>query len=92
MPSSPLGPSWPSPPVSERRARACEATHPARAIAIYAPCIERLADGGSNGTYDEAAALVARMAAVRTAAEHEAFLAGLNLRYKRRRNLVARLP
>jgi hypothetical protein len=45
-------------------ARASEATHPCAALAVYAERVEDLANAGGNPAYEEAAGLIARMAAL----------------------------
>ena len=69
-------------------ARASESSHPREALAIYAERVDRLADGGGNAAYAEAAALIARMAVLRGAAEQAAYVAALRARFGRKRNLM----
>jgi hypothetical protein len=72
----------------ERLAAASEATHPAKALAVYAERARALAEAGGNGAYTEAAELVARMARLRGAAEQAAYVAELKSCFGRRRNFV----
>jgi uncharacterized Zn finger protein len=75
----------------EALARASEATHAREALDVYAERVEALASGGGNSAYDEAAALIARMARLRGAAEQQAYLAGVKARFRRKRNFMALL-
>ena len=52
-------------------------------------CTFKLA--GRNPAYAEAAALIARMAGLRGAAEQQAYLAGVKARFGRKRNFMALL-
>lgn len=72
----------------EALARASEATHPDKAVAVYAEHIEALAAAGSNRSYEEAVALVARMEMLQSGAEQQAYIAGLKQRHGRKRNLM----
>ena len=74
--------------LRESLARASEATHPREALETYAGRIEELARGGGNAAYAEAAALIARMAALRGGAEQAAYVAGLKERHGRKRNFM----
>ena len=74
--------------MKETLARASEATHPREALEIYARRIEELANAGGNPAYVEAVKLVARMAALRGAAEQAAYLAELRERHGRKRNFM----
>ena len=47
---------------------------------------------GGNRAYAEAAALVARMAAPRDAADQAAYVAALKVRFGRKRNFMMLLP
>ena len=69
-------------------ATASEATHPREAIAVYAARVDELAEGGNNTAYAEAARFIARMAALRTAAEQAAYVAALKARLGRKRNFM----
>ena len=72
----------------ERLARESEAEHPHEAMEIYAERVEELAGAGGNRAYEEAAELIARMGALRGAAEQTAYVATLKERFGRRRNFV----
>ena len=74
--------------VKEALARASEATHPREALAVYAERIDQLAEGGGNPAYAEAAALIARMAALHSAAEQSAYVATLRARFGGKRNFM----
>jgi len=74
--------------VKETLARASEATHPSEAVDVYAARVDGLADVGGNSAYAEAAKLIARMAALRSAAEQAAYVAALKTRFGRKRNLM----
>lgn len=69
-------------------AEASEATHPGEAIAVYAASIDQLAETGGNPSYERAAQLVARMAKLRSAAEHAHYVADLKTRLGRKRNFM----
>lgn len=75
----------------EALAKASEATHTREALDVYAERVDALADGGGNPAYAEAAALIARMAALRSAAEHAAYMAEIKTRFRRKRNFIALL-
>ena len=74
--------------VREGLARASEATHPCEAVEVYVERIDRLVSGGGNPAYAEAVKLVNDLAALRTAAAQAAHLAGLQVRFGRRRNFM----
>ncbi len=74
--------------VKEALARASEATHPREALAAYAERVDQLADAGGNPAYAEAAKLIARMAALRSAAEQKAYVTALKARFGRKRNFM----
>lgn len=69
-------------------AEASEATHPRQALAAYAGRIEELVEAGGNRGYEEAAAMVSRMAALREPPEQAAYVAGLKEQFRRRRNFM----
>jgi hypothetical protein len=71
-----------------RLAAASEATHPDKALAVYAERVLALVEEGRGPGYAEAAELVARMAGLQGAGEQAAFVAGLKARFGRRRNFV----
>jgi tetratricopeptide (TPR) repeat protein len=72
----------------EKLAQASETTHPREAVETYAERVDRLATIGGNPAYTEAAALVARMAALRDGAEQAAYVAALKTRFGRKRNFM----
>jgi hypothetical protein len=74
--------------VKEALARASEATHPRKALNVYAERVERLAEAGGNAAYAEAATLTARMAGLRSAADHARYVAELKVRHGRKRNFM----
>lgn len=81
-----------SPPVLEALARASEGTFPRQAIEVYVGRIASLVELGGNPGYAEAAALLSHLATLRPAAEQEAHLAELKLRFARKRNFMKLLP
>lgn len=74
--------------VKEALARASEELHAPEALAVYAERVEELANMGGNPAYTEAAALIVRMAALRSAAEQTAYLATIKERHGRKRNFM----
>jgi hypothetical protein len=74
--------------VREALARASEATHPREALEVYAERVDKLAEGGGNAAYAEAAELISRMAALRSLAEQAAYVGTLRARFGRKRNLM----
>jgi uncharacterized Zn finger protein len=78
--------------LKENLAQACEATHPQEAIETYAERVDQLVNSGGNRAYAEAAALVARMAALRDGAGQAAYVAALKARFGRKRNFMMLLP
>lgn len=75
----------------EALARASEATHANDALHVYAERVDALANGGGNPAYAEAAALIARMAGLRGAAEQAIYVADIKARFGRKRNFMALL-
>ena len=69
-------------------ARLSEATHPREALEVYAEQVDQFVGTGSNSAYAEAVKLIARMAGLRSAAEHTAYVAAFKERYGRKRNLM----
>lgn len=55
-------------------AEASEKTHPVAALRVYAERVEQLVAGGGNPGYAQAAALIARMGKLRSAAEQTAYI------------------
>jgi uncharacterized Zn finger protein len=74
--------------VKESLARESEADHPREALDVYAKRVGRLANGGGNRAYEEAAGFVARMGRLRAPAEQTAYVATLKERFARKRNFV----
>jgi hypothetical protein len=74
--------------LKESLARACEATHPAEALEVYAERVEQLVKTGGNSCYEEAASLIGRMTPLRSAADQAAYVADLKLRFQRKRNFM----
>lgn len=74
--------------VKEALAQASAATHPREAIEVYAERVEQLANDGGNPAYEEAAKLIARMAALRSPDEQAAHVAALKVRFGRKRNFM----
>jgi uncharacterized Zn finger protein len=74
--------------VKEVLVGATETTRPHEAIAFYMAQIERLVDSGSSDSYERAAKLVQRLAKLRDATEHTAYMADIKERFRRRRNFM----
>ena len=74
--------------VKQALARATEAIHPREALETYAECVEQLVAGGGNPAYEKAAALVARMSGLRSAAEQNVYVLELKARFGRKRNFM----
>jgi uncharacterized Zn finger protein len=74
--------------LKEKLAQVSEATHPREALKIYAERVNQLAQFGGNGAYAEAATLIGRMAGLRGASEHAAYLADVKDRFGRKRNFM----
>jgi tetratricopeptide (TPR) repeat protein len=74
--------------VKEALAHASEAVHPREAIEVYAKRVDHLVDGGGNSAYAEAAALIARIAGLRSPVEQEAYVLALKARFGRKRNFM----
>jgi uncharacterized Zn finger protein len=77
--------------LKESLARASEATHPQEAVEAYAQRVDQLTNLGGDPAYAQAAKLIARMAALRTAPEQAAYVAALKARFGRRRKFVVLL-
>jgi tetratricopeptide (TPR) repeat protein len=71
--------------LQQALADASKASHPGKALVVYAKLIEEHAQ---FGRYEEAVRLVKRMAGLRPAAEQAAFLADLKERHRRKRNFM----
>jgi hypothetical protein len=77
-----------SPELKEQLARASETTHPGDALAIYDERLVTLVEVGGNRGYEEAVERLTRMARLRSPAEQAAYVAGLKIRYARKRNFM----
>lgn len=69
-------------------AKASEASYPVEALEIYAERVDQLANRGDNQAYAEAAAFIARMNSLRSAAEQTTYVAELKARFGRKRNFM----
>lgn len=74
--------------LKQKLAQASEATHPREALKVYAARVDQMAQLGGNGGYAEAAALIGRMARLRGAPEHAAYLTDVKARFGRKRNFM----
>ncbi|WP_258585255.1 DUF6880 family protein [Mesorhizobium sp. AR02] len=74
--------------LKQQLAQASEATHPREALKVYAARVDQMAQLGGDGSYAEAAALIGRMAYLRGASEHSAYLADVKTRFGRKRNFT----
>jgi hypothetical protein len=74
--------------LRESLARASEATHPREALETYAERVEQLAGKGGDPSYAEASKLIAHMAALRSRAEQQAYVAEVKARFGRKRNFI----
>ena len=74
--------------VGKALARASEASHPQEAVEVYTAHVNDLINTGGNPAYAEAVKIIARMAPLRRAGDHAAYLAGLKVRFGRKRNLM----
>jgi hypothetical protein len=73
------------PMLQQTLADASEASHPGKALAVYARLVE---DHAKFGRYEEAVRVVKRMAGLRIAAEHATYVADLKERHRRKRNFM----
>lgn len=71
--------------LCETLADASKATHPGKALVVYARLVE---DHAKFGRYEEASRLISRMASLRGAAEQAAYLTDLKERHRRKRNFM----
>jgi uncharacterized Zn finger protein len=69
-------------------ADASKATYPREALEVYAEHVNQFVSTGGNHAYAEAAKLIARMAALQSAAEQEAYVAALKVRHGQKRNFM----
>ena len=74
--------------VKEALAMASEVAHPREALEVYAERVNQLADAGNNHAYEEAARLMARMAALRSKTEQAAYIVEIKARFGRKRNFM----
>ena len=74
--------------MEDALARASETTHASEALAVHARRVEELVRTGGKGSYEDAAALIVRMGALRDAAAQAAYLADLRGRHGRKRNFM----
>lgn len=74
--------------VKETLARASATTHAREALEVYAERVGQLVGRGGNSAYAEAVELIARMATLRSAPEHTAYLAEIKMRFGRKRNFM----
>lgn len=74
--------------LRESLAWASEGTHPTEALEVYRERVDQLAGAGGDRQYAQAAALVARMGRLRSAAAQAAYAADLRVRFGRRRNFM----
>jgi len=74
--------------LKEKLAKESEMTHPNEALAFYNERVETLVGLGGNSSYEEAARLITRMAALRGAKEQAAYVADLKTRHRRKRNFM----
>jgi uncharacterized Zn finger protein len=72
----------------EALARASEASHPRRAVEVYAERIAQLVAGGGNSAYSQAVKLLTHMAALRTSDAQADHVAALKARFSRKRNFM----
>jgi hypothetical protein len=77
-----------SPHLKHSLAKASEATHPDAARAVYAARVDELVEAGGNHSYQEAAGLIARIAALHGTGEQAAYVADLKERFRRKRNFI----
>jgi hypothetical protein len=69
-------------------ADASKAGYPREALEVYAERINQFVSTGGNHAYAEAAKLIARMAALQSAAEQAAYVATLKARHRQKRNFM----
>jgi uncharacterized Zn finger protein len=69
-------------------ADASKATYPREALEVYAERVNQFVSTGGNHAYAEAAKLIARMAALQSAAEQAAYVAALKVRHGQKRNFM----
>jgi tetratricopeptide (TPR) repeat protein len=69
-------------------ADASKTKHPREALEVYAERVNQFVNTGGNHGYGEAAKLIARMAALQSAAEQAAYVATLKARHGQKRNFM----
>jgi uncharacterized Zn finger protein len=69
-------------------ADASKATYPREALEVYAERVNQFVSTGGNHAYGEAAKVIARMAALQSAAEQAAYIATLKERHRQKRNFM----
>jgi len=69
-------------------ADASKAAYPREALEVYAEQVNQFVSTGGNRAYAEAAKLIARMAALQSAAEQAAYVATLKVRHRQKRNFM----
>jgi uncharacterized Zn finger protein len=69
-------------------ADASKTKHPREALEVYAERVNQFVNTGGNHAYGEAAKLIARMAALQSAAEQAAYVATLKARHGQKRNFM----
>jgi len=69
-------------------ADASKTRHPREALEVYAERVNQFVNTGGNHAYGEAAKLIARMAALQSAAEQAAYVATLKSRHSQKRNFM----
>jgi uncharacterized Zn finger protein len=74
--------------VRDGLVEASETTHPREALEVYAERVNQFVGAGGNHAYAEAAKLIARMAALQSAAEQAAYVATLKSRHGQKRNFM----
>jgi tetratricopeptide (TPR) repeat protein len=78
--------------AAERLARATELSHPADAIRAYTLAIDEAVKSGTHQGYHHAAALLNRLASMRSAGQQALHIHHLRKVFKRKRNFMALLP
>jgi hypothetical protein len=73
------------PALQQTLADASKASHPGKALAVYAKLVEEHAQ---FGRYEDAVRLVRQMAGLRKVAEHATYMADLKERHRRKRNFM----
>lgn len=74
--------------TTDALAQASATKFPREALEVYSERVNQFASTGGNAAYAEAAKLVARMAALRNAAEQATYIAALKERHGKKRNFM----